>query len=949
MKIQHKRSAVAPGGIAKEPTAAQTERGELCINFSREDPALFIKDVDENIIRVGGDLSLYQKKEEVAASTVVCRPDEIDGLSPPAVRGEGTLWWNTEDGVLYVWYKDADSEQWVITVPQTIPEALTQAEADGRYLRIDAGAGDQTRIAGKVQFSDTVSVKTSAGKNSTFQLNEGTTSLPLTLTQTATAGKLTNNASQPLIIESQPEADSENGLIQFKTKNQERVTINPDGDVNFKQLTTHENGVNVTGGNLKVGPGKIIALTTEQIGISSNLTVANTNPEIRGFQCGSQPGVTAQEIYGFQVSGNLNTYATATTRLAAFNSGIQANGDINYNIYAPGNAPNFLAGSTYIGGNTTRNTFDLWKSTLTEEQLEQYEAGNYAVPANVFVPGDGEYARQWYYNQQDVETQSLLDSGELEYPEHLAAGTFTDTFVLGDNTNINLNSNGNIDLVGKLDVRRSPNNHPQHIELVTDSGGNHLKSYSEGTAAKNFSFDMVKDGVTTTDWLWDYRGSFRVTSLQVAGAGTVAFNLRQKIDDNFDNVNFNAFSTIGTHWETGGVIENINHYAARGVSSSYRDDAQPVEKIVGFRADADLNLKDDNVTLAETTYGFYGGLEDPNAAQTTAGHKAYNFYAAGTAPNYFTGETVVNNILASRVEMHVQEENVDGSFPGVNNTINGCRLTNNGFAGFSTTNGEAFSLNRSGTDGDIVVFRKNGGVKGSIIVDDVTIGSPQLSDYRIKQNISDLTGATNVVKALRPVTFEYTDRAPGVLVDGFIAHEMEEVIPSTCRAIYGTKDATEPIGTLTDYDGTLLKENISEADVSNYEGGLTYEEQVEATPYVAAVEATYDEYGNELTAEVPEVEATYTTVTRTKTWTPTGTQPVYQGVDQTKLIPLLTKALQEALTRIEELESNTLQPLYSTLADLPDASDHHGKTAHVHSEGALYFAHAGNWVKLQNA
>jgi hypothetical protein len=44
-------------------------------------------------------------------------------------------------------------------------------------------------------------------------------------------------------------------------------------------------------------------------------------------------------------------------------------------------------------------------------------------------------------------------------------------------------------------------------------------------------------------------------------------------------------------------------------------------------------------------------------------------------------------------------------------------------------------------------------------------------------------------------------------------------------------------------------------------------------------------------------------VTRTKTWTATGTQPVYQGVDQTKLIPLLTKALQEALERIEVLEA----------------------------------------------
>ena len=105
----------------------------------------------------------------------------------------------------------------------------------------------------------------------------------------------------------------------------------------------------------------------------------------------------------------------------------------NYNFYAGGSAPNFLKGSTYIGGDTTRNTFELWKSTLTEEQLEQLEAGTFAVPANVSTPGDGEFARQWWYDQQDAETQAAIDSGDLDYPEHLAAATFTDTFLtLGD-------------------------------------------------------------------------------------------------------------------------------------------------------------------------------------------------------------------------------------------------------------------------------------------------------------------------------------------------------------------------------------------------------------------------------------------------------------------------------------------------------------------------------------
>ena len=118
MKIQHKRSAALDGGAAKEPTAAQTEFGELCVNFNSNDPALFIKDNADNIVRVGGDLSLYQKIDEVPNAVFVCPPSEIDTVSPLAKREEGALWWNTEEGILYVWYEDPDSSQWVISVPQ---------------------------------------------------------------------------------------------------------------------------------------------------------------------------------------------------------------------------------------------------------------------------------------------------------------------------------------------------------------------------------------------------------------------------------------------------------------------------------------------------------------------------------------------------------------------------------------------------------------------------------------------------------------------------------------------------------------------------------------------------------------------------------------------------------------------------------------------------------------
>ena len=51
-----------------------------------------------------------------------------------------------------------------------------------------------------------------------------------------------------------------------------------------------------------------------------------------------------------------------------------------------------------------------------------------------------------------------------------------------------------------------------------------------------------------------------------------------------------------------------------------------------------------------------------------------------------------------------------------------------------------------------------------------------------------------------------------------------------------------------------------------------------------------------------------------------------------------------------ELSGSTskIKFLCDQLTDLPSASDWHGMFAHVHTEGAAYFAHAGQWIKLAN-
>lgn len=41
--------------------------------------------------------------------------------------------------------------------------------------------------------------------------------------------------------------------------------------------------------------------------------------------------------------------------------------------------------------------------------------------------------------------------------------------------------------------------------------------------------------------------------------------------------------------------------------------------------------------------------------------------------------------------------------------------------------------------------------------------------------------------------------------------------------------------------------------------------------------------------------------------------------------------------------------VYTNIGDLPSATDYHGMFAHVHNEGAAYYAHGGNWVELANS
>ena len=150
----------------------------------------------------------------------------------------------------------------------------------------------------------------------------------------------------------------------------------------------------------------------------------------------------------------------------------------------------------------------------------------------------------------------------------------------------------------------------------------------------------------------------------------------------------------------------------------------------------------------------------------------------------------------------------------------------------------------AGTSDGFVRFVRSGSVIGQIRTDGVSnVQYATSSDYRLKENVVTDWDATSRLKQLKPSRFNFKEEKD-ITRDGFIAHEVSSVVP---EAVGGEKDA-------------MTKEVL----------------------YVEG-------------EEIPEGKK----VGNVKK--PSQIDP--QTIDHSKLVPLLTKALQEAVAKIETLEA----------------------------------------------
>jgi hypothetical protein len=98
-------------------------------------------------------------------------------------------------------------------------------------------------------------------------------------------------------------------------------------------------------------------------------------------------------------------------------------------------------------------------------------------------------------------------------------------------------------------------------------------------------------------------------------------------------------------------------------------------------------------------------------------------------------------------------------------------------------------INRQGTDGSVIAFRKSGAPVGTVSVTSSGTTYNTTSDRRLKDNITTITDGKEKLLAMNPVTHTWkADPNTGETVHGFIAQEMQEVIP---EAVSGDADSDE--------------------------------------------------------------------------------------------------------------------------------------------------------------
>jgi hypothetical protein len=638
---------------------------------------------------------------------------------------------------------------------------------------------------------------------------------------------------------------NENGALRhrFAIANSEMMRINSDTNNNAALIgigtTSIGASLHIRSANSGISPsivlsnpllpitatGTTLLFDTINVSYAANTTAA-TLMHYRARPADSLgSGVTLTNQYGFFAD---NRMTQATNNMGFYsNLGI---GTGRWNFYANGTAPNYFAGNVGIGTSSPSQKLDVFGNALIQGVITTQSF----APSITFTDLSPTADFRILGDQNALSTLIDTGSGFTEAMRITSAG------LVGIGTTAPASR---LDVSGG-DIRLSTN---ATYLRSSDSAGTSTRMF--GINAGNTTFIGPIDpyvggavhygvaaGVSAHAFFTGATERLRITSAGRVGIGTSSPNSKLQVDATGGAPSTTASTTsinASLALSSGGAgTLGTGTQLFSGVGGSEYVWLQAQNTGDNSRKNISLNPVGGNVGIGNASPSDKLDIITSNNGSTTQGITFRNPNGWGSAINF--------NIPYAAVRLFTQNEGSGGRFmistadasgnlqerariDASGNLLIGTTTTGTTNAYFEVVANARSRLNlgsNTTTSVSVARFNNPNGTVGSITTSGSATTYATSSDYRLKEDVQPMVGSVDRLMTLKPVNFAW--KADGSRVDGFIAHEAQDVVP---EAVTGEKDAV-------------------------------------------------DKDGN----------------------------PEYQGIDQSKIVPLLTAALQEALTEIAALK-----------------------------------------------
>ena len=341
--------------------------------------------------------------------------------------------------------------------------------------------------------------------------------------------------------------------------------------------------------------------------------------------------------------------------------------------------------------------------------------------------------------------------------------------------------------------------------IITNAGGGNLV-FTYGNDSEGMRIDSsgnVGIGTSSPNARLDIAKATGASDIRLSVGGTLYANIyASSSDTNIFSVAANPL-ILGTSNTERMRIDSSGNVGIGATTNNVYDAVAAGRPLVVQKSDtsttlngstASITITNAATTTSNTAQLNFAAITGANASQfssaiisTIFGARTNGQYPTGTLT--FSTSTSLNAAPSEKMRLTSSGDLLLSTTSSPSGTQTGYAI--GATTGISGSNSGNFSLGlyRLGNDGQVAQFYRAATNVGSISVTASATAYNTSSDYRLKNITGSLTGAKDFIMALQPK--QGTWKADGSKFVGFLAHEFQEVSPSS---VVGDKDAVDADG-----------------------------------------------------------------------------------------------------------------------------------------------------------